>query len=357
MLERMHERTAGIQGARKVPVDSLDSRTRADIAEHLAYDVPALKKRNYTGEEAYSEIFGLVQQPVVMVGYMNPAVLRKQFGPSRGTSELAVQKYRQMLRDGVEFDPVFVANGRFIDGGHRVEAYLQEGRSQIPVVDIGPLLNMDWEKWLAGDEGYFPFKAGNPGEEPVKVEKSVIRGTLPTEDLESMCYILRDISLSDDEMAGKISEATDYISPEAGSILVRAWRDAGRSEKDWQNPELMDFIRKQLITKMGKTMNKEDRIADKIAFSWDTPAFAASEILKVAKELVSFGTPSKAEVKTFLYKPQGDFFFEQKPDGLYLTLYKNTDTHSIFSSLFHSRFDLEEVRSGMGESVYRITRK
>lgn len=154
-------RTASIMGARKVGVDSLPKDTKDDIAFNLADEVKELKSRGMDGRDVYHEVFGLGQEPMVTVGYADPAVLRKQFQPNRKTSEVAVGNYRKMLRNGVEFDPVIVSHGKFLDGGHRVEAYLQEGRDRIPVVDIGSLMDMDWEKWLSGDEGYFPFKASD----------------------------------------------------------------------------------------------------------------------------------------------------------------------------------------------------
>ena len=140
-------------------VDSLNERTKADIGSHLADTVPELS--DWTTEDVMSEIFGLTKEPTVRVGFADPNELRKQFKVTRRTSSAAVRKYREMLRAGVELDPVFLKNGKFEDGGNRVEASVQEGRRRISTVDIGPLINMDWKQWLSGDESYFPFIEGS----------------------------------------------------------------------------------------------------------------------------------------------------------------------------------------------------
>lgn len=143
-----------IPPTRIVSIDKLHSRSHQDIAEHLQSVVPALKEMS--PQDVKDQILDLVQSPTVVMGHADPAMLKKQF-VNRGTSDVAVKRFREMLRQGVEFDPVLLNNGKFEDGGHRVEAYLQEGRKSIPTVDIGALINMDWGRWLSGDMSYYPF--------------------------------------------------------------------------------------------------------------------------------------------------------------------------------------------------------
>jgi hypothetical protein len=82
----------------------------------------------------------------------------------------------------------------------------------------------------------------------------------------------------------------------------------------------------------------------------------AKELVKIAKSLVAVGVPSQQEVKVYMYKPQGDFLFERKPDGLYVTLYDAHDEHTVFSRGFEDRFDIEKM-GGVMSNKYRITRK
>ncbi len=45
-------------------------------------------------------------------------------------------------------NPVIINNGVFFDGGHRLIAYKKSNKKLIPTIDIGVMLDMDWEKWL-----------------------------------------------------------------------------------------------------------------------------------------------------------------------------------------------------------------
>ena len=74
------------------------------------------------------------------------------------------------------------------------------------------------------------------------------------------------------------------------------------------------------------------------------------------KKAIRRDIPTKKEVKYYLYKPRGDYYFESKPDGLYLTLYDGHDAHTVFSNLFYARFEMERV-GGILSSTFRITRK
>jgi hypothetical protein len=46
---------------------------------------------------------------------------------------------------------VIVNGDEFFDGGHRLTAYKTLGEEKIPTIDISPLINLDWEKWMNGE--------------------------------------------------------------------------------------------------------------------------------------------------------------------------------------------------------------
>ena len=76
------------------------------------------------------------------------------------------------------------------------------------------------------------------------------------------------------------------------------------------------------------------------------------------KNIIASKVPTKEEVKPYMYKPAGDFNFEKKSDGLYVTFYKSGEAADSFSRLFHERFDVDDVgNTGMGSRQYRITKK
>jgi hypothetical protein len=85
-----------------------------------------------------------------------------------------------------------------------------------------------------------------------KVRKTVIRGLLPEDDLKHIADVLlyRQDSMSKDEMIEDIGKIK-MISPEAASVLISAWFDAGKNKQKWDKKELYKWIETKLITKMG----------------------------------------------------------------------------------------------------------
>jgi hypothetical protein len=128
------------------PVHSLSRASQIDIAENLIDLIPAL--RDDSPDEVVG-FFDFVDMPPVRLGTANPRALYAQFA-NRGTSEKVVAQYTQMLQHGVRFDPVIVSGKEFIDGGHRVAAYIAANKARIPVVDIAALLAYDWDDALNG---------------------------------------------------------------------------------------------------------------------------------------------------------------------------------------------------------------
>lgn len=129
---------------RPTPIDDLPADTQEDIIAWLNEEVAEIDR---------ADLLGLVNAPQVLSGML--PVMEVYPTLDRKLSEAAVQKYTGMLKDkSFEFDPILVANGKFLDGGHRLEAYHRARRQTIPVVDVTNLVNAPggvWEQWKNGD--------------------------------------------------------------------------------------------------------------------------------------------------------------------------------------------------------------
>jgi hypothetical protein len=92
------------------------------------------------------EIAGWTDQPEMTLTVVDPREMRDQF-KDRGTSARSVSELRVLLRKGVVLDPILIAGTAFLDGGHRVQAHVDEGRTKIQAVDISSLVFADWSAW------------------------------------------------------------------------------------------------------------------------------------------------------------------------------------------------------------------
>ncbi len=152
--------------------DKLPRETQDDIANWIATQVqlPKGEGPSYGGEWREDDILanlrGLVDPPVLRVSEMRTSEIH---GYSRKPSKVAVDNYVKMIRDGKRPPPILVDGNKFVDGGHRFAA-AREADATIPVVDIGPLLRMDWAAWL---------KDETPKDAPVRSNLS--RLSLPAE--------------------------------------------------------------------------------------------------------------------------------------------------------------------------------
>lgn len=123
-----------------------------EIGDEARFDTAsAIEDFMFDGRSGWDNrtLAGLLDSNKVEVSDVDPKVLKSMFGESRGTSDLAVQKYSQL---STEAPPVLIANGKFVDGGHRVEAAIKSGKKTIKVVDITEVLK-DAEA-LGKEEGY-----------------------------------------------------------------------------------------------------------------------------------------------------------------------------------------------------------
>lgn len=146
-------------GKHRVPVDDLPQATKTDlianIAEHLqTLGVVMSNDQPVDTYDVQVNLFDLMEPPAVTLYDAPVEALYKTM--NRGNSEAAVSRYVEMLKSpGFEFDPIFVVEGKFYDGGHRLEAYHRAHRQTIPVVDITPFIKASketWDNWLLGDE-------------------------------------------------------------------------------------------------------------------------------------------------------------------------------------------------------------
>ena len=136
---------------RLVPIDDLPIETVDDICAIIAEKCPIFSD-DPDPQFVKDNLIGLVEPPKVWLGMESTQSLLKTM--QRNNSDFVVTKYTKTLSDNIfEFDPIITAHGRFVDGGHRLEAYAKAGREYIPVVDIGHILNAPpnvWEDWMDG---------------------------------------------------------------------------------------------------------------------------------------------------------------------------------------------------------------
>lgn len=184
-----------------VAVDDLPAEVQYDIIWNLIDLVPRLREMDEA--TVRDNLFGLVKPPPpVRLGWLSPMALRGQL--QHGTSRLNVMKLREKLQQGIELDPILVDRERFVDGHHRVEAYIAEGRDEIPVVDIHSLIAMDWDAWLAGENPADTDVWWHGSRSPVAFEKfrTEVRPHTAREAVEVPLFFTQDKSFA--ELHGRI---------------------------------------------------------------------------------------------------------------------------------------------------------
>ena len=147
----------------RITPTELPRETQYDIAHRLIELVPALSNEEPEYVVGYLDF---VDMPPINIVTVNPKNLYKQFS-NRAISDTAASKYADMVRSGVQFDPVIVNGKQFLDGGHRVVAHILAGEDTIRAVDIGPLISYDWKDAIDGN-----LSEGPPAPEfdPTQVE-------------------------------------------------------------------------------------------------------------------------------------------------------------------------------------------
>jgi ribulose 1,5-bisphosphate synthetase/thiazole synthase len=132
-----------------VNFEQLKSEVQEDIVEELKAKFKGFSDTTHFWNN--SDIIEFVKDtmglPKLIIKDVNPQDLLKQF-KNRATSKIVVEKYKKMIKSGVEFDPVIVSGNVFLDGGHRVKAYAELNKKTIPAIDIMPILKYNWKKEL-----------------------------------------------------------------------------------------------------------------------------------------------------------------------------------------------------------------
>lgn len=127
--------------------EDLSVEVMEDIAEELKVKYPAFTDTTKFWND--SDITSFIKEtdglPALKIKQVSPKELRKQF-KNRTTSKSVVEKYKKMIQGGVDFDPVIVSGNKFMDGGHRVQAYFELNIPTMSAIDIKPILDFDWDK-------------------------------------------------------------------------------------------------------------------------------------------------------------------------------------------------------------------
>lgn len=141
--------------------DNLDIDVQADIASELQDQYEFFNNSQYFWNTTEVREF-IAETPDLNIELRkeNPIFLFKQFGKNRKFSRVAVEKYKEQIKNGIEFDPVIVNGDKFLDGGHRVVAYMELGKKEIPVADIKEIMNYNWKKEVVEAFGQEILKAG-----------------------------------------------------------------------------------------------------------------------------------------------------------------------------------------------------
>lgn len=137
--------------AKTVRFNELPNATQTDIAENVYQSSDYLRREwnIWTWLEYLKDDVTSFDLPV---GRGDVEALYRQVEENGGwgISEKNLAALRQTLKHTSDLDPVIVNGQTFFDGGHRLTVYRELGRKTIPVIDISPMLNCDWKKWVAG---------------------------------------------------------------------------------------------------------------------------------------------------------------------------------------------------------------
>ncbi|HPC09526.1 MAG TPA: hypothetical protein PLN85_00430 [archaeon] len=126
--------------------------TKNDICENLRNNIKYLQNNYWNSEALRDMIEDSIIQPTFKIEYKNVNELYKELlDIGWNISSLNLNHLINKIRNNVQLDPILLNNNKFYDGGHRLTAYKKLGINKIPTIDIGNLLNFDWEKWDNGE--------------------------------------------------------------------------------------------------------------------------------------------------------------------------------------------------------------
>jgi len=133
----------------------LPIQVKNDITENLRDNIRYIKEEYWNSEALRDSIDDSINKPIFKIEYKNVDVLYNELIQiGWGISEDNVKRLISALKNGAELDPIILENGKFFDGGHRLTAYKKMKKELIPTIDIGFLMNFDWEKWDNGQADF-----------------------------------------------------------------------------------------------------------------------------------------------------------------------------------------------------------
>ena len=124
--------------------------TKTDIVDQLFSHVRWIED-NFSRSGFTYELDETTDEPIFIIDKMNVDDLFTQMSKTHSQYSGQVTFLVNALKQGKDLDPIMVKNGNFFDGGHRLAAYKQAGVEKIPTIEIGFLLDLDWEGWWNGD--------------------------------------------------------------------------------------------------------------------------------------------------------------------------------------------------------------
>ena len=132
--------------------ENLPLSVKNDITENLRDNIKYLQSNYWNSESLRDAITDVIKQPKFKIEYKNVNKLYNQLTQiGWGISEDNVKRLMQILQNNNELEPIILNNGKFFDGGHRLTAYKRLRKEMIPTIDIGFMLNFNWEMWDNGE--------------------------------------------------------------------------------------------------------------------------------------------------------------------------------------------------------------
>ena len=132
---------AKVQPRTEMSFDELPRTVKEDISSEI-YDATQ-PEHDFSARFGPEDIQNALNDHKISIGNENVDALIAQFkGQNRSTSEIAVKNLKQVLQRKGELDPIIVNGNKLVDGGHRIMAYKELGKKEIPVIDISSIYEM-----------------------------------------------------------------------------------------------------------------------------------------------------------------------------------------------------------------------
>ena len=138
----------------KIKWSELSDSVKNDIVGNI-WDNNKYVQENYWNSNSLKDaIDDLIEnyQPLFKIEYKNTNYLYNQLIELNWSiSEKNIENLIEKIEDGIILDPIILNNGLFFDGGHRLTSYKRLKIENIPTIDIGFMLDFNYEKWDNGE--------------------------------------------------------------------------------------------------------------------------------------------------------------------------------------------------------------